>query len=226
MSLPSSTLLAEDLLLITAHAIRATVRRPTGPALPRALAGAVVHDLLALGAARLHGGLLLVAAGPATAPRPLPDLWTRLATGQPVDRAIDALAAPRARLGQHLLQSLADSGAVVRRDRRLFGVVSVPSYQVTAPDAVRALRAEVAAALRGPVADARATSLARLVGAGDLYHRVEVDAGTAGRRHGQFLVAQDPVATAVASAIRRARRDAATTGAIAATAGGVAAATN
>ncbi len=223
MSLPSSTLLAEDLLLMTAHPIRSTVRRPTGLALPRAVAGAVVHDLLTLGAARLHGGLLLLAAGSATAPRPLPDLSVRLATEQPVDRAIDALAAPRARLGQHLLRSLADGGAVVRRDRRLFGVVPVASYEVTAPDTVQALRARVATALRGPVDDARATTLARLVCAGDLHHRVAVDAGTAGR-HGRSLLAQDPVATAVASAIRRARRDAATTGAVAATAGGVAAA--
>ncbi|MGY1702554.1 GPP34 family phosphoprotein [Geodermatophilus sp. SYSU D00766] len=227
MYLPSSTLLAEDLLLLTAHPVRATVRRPTGLALPRALAGAVVHDLLALGTARLRGGLLLLAAGPAAgppaAPRPLHDLSARLATEQPVDRAIDVLAAPRARLGQHLLQSLADSGAVVRRDRRLFGVLPVPSYEVTAPDAVRALRTRVATALTGPVDDAQATILARLVCAGDLHHRVVVDAGPA-RRHGRSSVAQDPVATAVEGAIRRARRDAATTGAVAATAGGVAAA--
>ncbi|SFO60379.1 Golgi phosphoprotein 3 (GPP34) [Geodermatophilus obscurus] len=180
MSHPVSTLLAEDLLLLTAHPIRATVHRPTGLALPRALAGAVVHDLLTLGAARLHGGLLLLTAGSATAPRPLHDLSTRLATEQPVDRTIDALAAPRARLGQHLLQSLADGGAVIRRDRRLFGVVPVPSYEVTAPDTVPTLRARVATALRGPLDDARATVLARLVCAGDLYSRVGVDAATTG----------------------------------------------
>jgi hypothetical protein len=184
----------------------------------------VVLDLLALGAASLHGGLLLLAAGPVAPRRPVRDLLARLATGQPVDRTIEALAAPRTRLGQHLLQSVTDSGAVAHRDRRLLGVVPIPSHQVTAPDAVQALRTRVATALRVPVDDVRATALARLVCAGDLYRHVGVDTGTAGRRHLQSLVAQDPVATAVASSIRRARRNAATTGAIAATAGGVAAA--
>jgi hypothetical protein len=216
-------LLVEDLLLITAHPTRGTVRRPTGLALPRALAGAAVNDLLVLEAARLDGNRLILAAPPRTPHPLLRHAWARLATREStVDQAIDTLAAPRTRLGQHLLQALTASGATQGRDRRLPGLLPMTSHQVIDANAVQALRSRVGTALRGPVSDARATALAGVVSAADLHRTVHLHTGTAGSRHDQLLV-HDPVAAAVARTIRRARRDAATTGAIAATAGAVAA---
>jgi hypothetical protein len=61
-----------------------------------------------------------------------------------------------------------------------------------------------------------------MVSGGDLHRTVHLHTGAAGPRHDQLL-AHDPVAAAVARTVRRARRDAATTGAVAATAGAVAA---
>jgi hypothetical protein len=73
------------------------------------------------------------------------------------------------------------------------------------------------------VDDPRATALARLVSAGDLFRRVHVD-GSGGRAAAPGSTPdQDPVAAAAVRTIRRARRDAATTAAVAATAGAVAA---
>jgi Golgi phosphoprotein 3 (GPP34) len=218
-----TTLLVQDLLLLTASPDRGTVRRPTGLALPRALAGAALGDLLAAGAASLDGDRLLVAD---TSPLPGPLLRharDRLSGRHPdVDGAIEALAAPRTRLGQHVLRSLVDDGALRRRRRTLLGLLLVTSHVVTAEEAVLELRLRVADALCGPVDDPRATALASLVAAADLRRAVRVPAVGVSRTDLRLLaVAQDPLAAAVARTVMRARREAATTGAIAATAGGV-----
>jgi hypothetical protein len=213
-------LLAEDLLLLTAHPTRRSLRRPRGPALPRALAGAVLQDCLVQGAARLEGDRLIPTA-PSVRPGPVVQhALGRLTRETGVTPAIEVLAAPRSRLGQHLLGSMTADGSVVGSDRPLLGVLPLRSFRVTDPGAVETLRARVAAALSGPVDDPRVDALAALVVAGDLHRLVHVDRGTA-RRRGRPVFSYDPITVAVAEAVRRARRDAATSGAIAATVAGV-----
>ncbi|WP_216870992.1 GOLPH3/VPS74 family protein [Modestobacter excelsi] len=216
-----NTLLAEDLMLVTADPARGTLRRPHGLALPRALAGAVLQDCLAQGAARLAGDRLIPEA-PSVRPGPLVQhVRGRLTRETGVGPAIELLAAPRSRLGQHLLSSMTADGSVVRSRRRLLGVAPLSSYRIADPGAVETLRARVVAALFGPVDDPRVNALAALVRAADLHRLLHVDRDTV-RRRGRPVLAYDPIAAAVADGIRRARRDAATSGAVAATVAGVA----
>lgn len=208
-----TTLLVEDLLLLTAHPGRGTVRRPSGLALPRALAGAFIDDLAASGAARVPGSRLLLAVTPPAHPL-LAQLFGRLAGHRhTLDSAIEALARPRARLGQAVLRSLTAGGAVVRHDARVLGVVPLAWHVAADLEAVQELRARVAAASRTPLDDDRASALARLVAAAELYRSVGVEPMPPVRR--RALVAADLVATEVAATIRRARRDASTGAAVA-----------
>lgn len=222
-----TTLLVEDLLLAASHPARGTIRRPHGLALPRAVAGAAIIDLLSSGSASLERGSLLVAATPDGPHRALDEVAAALAGGGlPVDHAIDVLAAPRTRLGQHVLLCLSADGAVVRRRRRVLGAVPVTSYRAGGGTAA-ALRARVTAALAGPVDDPRAAALARLVIAGQLHRHLHlpVHAGapacSGAADDGQD--AHDHVMAAVDRTIRRARRSAATADAAAAVGGAVAA---
>jgi Golgi phosphoprotein 3 (GPP34) len=222
-----TTLIAEDLLLITAHPTRATLHLPRGIALPRALAGAVLRDSLDCGAARLDDGRLLSTGAAHSAGPVVEHVLGRLWPRQPhLDRVIDLLASPRTRLGQHLLRSLTAGGAAVLEQRHVFGVIPRRSYTAADPATAEALRARVMAALLGSVDDPRVTTLAHLIAAGDLYRTVHLDLGGHQQRRLRPFVVDDPIATAVRDTIRRARRDAATAGAVAATAGAVASSGN
>jgi hypothetical protein len=216
-----NTLLAEDLMLITAHPARGTVRRPHGLALPRALAGAVLQDCLLLGAVRLEGDRLIPVAPPVRPGPVVQEVLGRLTRETGVRPAIDLLAAPRSRLGQLVIRSMTAEGSVARSRRRLLGVVPLRSYLVADRGAVETLRGRVVAALFTRVDDPRVDALAALVRAGDLHRLLHVDRDTV-RRRGRPVLVHDPIAAAVADAIRQARRDAATSGAIAATVAAVA----
>jgi hypothetical protein len=171
------------------------------------MAGATLSDCLAAGAARLEGDRLVPARTIGPVGPLIQHALARLGSrGARVDRAIEVLAAPRSRLGQHLLQAMTADGSAVDVDRRLLGALSLRFFAVADTAKAEALRARVAAALLGPVEDARVTALASLVIAGGLYRLVHLGPATVPLRRARPVLAPDPIVTAVAETIRRARR--------------------
>ena len=211
---PPATL-PEDLLLLCASPDDGRLRLPNH--FRFAVAGGVLTELLAAGAATLDGTrLLLLNPGPLG--------------GHPALNAASAVLARHAgpprgarlrtcvnRLGRRAaepyLASLVQRGLAERRAWKLLGVVPIARYTATSAGlaARKLLTAQVADAVENPAAPARAFRLAALANAGELTGRLYPGPVTNRRARGRLadLTRHDPVATAVHHAVRSAKQAAA-----------------
>ncbi|RAG82850.1 hypothetical protein DN069_25365, partial [Streptacidiphilus pinicola] len=211
----ATTCLPEDLLLLCARSARSArrddgrIRQPVY--LPHALAGAVLVELLFAGALRFDDKRLHLDGNPplghpslaAAATTLLPSL-----SGPRGARISTCLVRLRRRPGARpFLDSLTTAGLVRRDETRLLGFIPVASHTLTDPS-IRAHRvSRIDAALASPAtANPRDLALATLAATVDLtnhLHPTRPDRPT--RRLLTDLTRADPISSAVATSIRRAR---------------------
>lgn len=205
----ATTSLPEDLLLLCARRSDGRIRQPIY--LPHALAGAILAELLLTGALRFDGKRLHADSNPplrhpalaAAATSLLPNL-----SGPRGARISTCLARLRRRPGARpFLDSLTTAGLLRRDEARLLGFIPVTTHTLTDPSARASRVARIDAALASPpTADPRDLALATLASTVDLtnhLHPTRPDRPT--RRLLTDLTRADPISSAVATSIRRAR---------------------
>jgi hypothetical protein len=205
----TTTCLPEDLLILCARQGDGRIRQPLY--FPHALAGAILAELLLAGALRLDGKRLHAYGNPplrhpalaAAATYLLPNV-TR-PRGAPISTCLMRLRRrPDAR---PFLDSLILAGILRRNGTRLLGFIPITTHTLTNPSARASRVARIDAVLASPHgADPCALSLTTFAATVDLtnhLHPTRPDRPT--RRLLTDLTRADPVSSAVATSIRRAR---------------------
>ncbi|WP_042379458.1 GOLPH3/VPS74 family protein [Streptacidiphilus melanogenes] len=205
----ATTCLPEDLLLLSARPTDGRVRQPLY--LPHALSGAILAELLFAGALRFDGKRVhadanvplrhpaLAAAATFLLPTVVGPRGARLST---------CLQRLRRRPGARpFLESLTAAGLLRRNEARLLGFIPATTHTFTDPAARASRVARIDATLASPqTAPPRDLALTTLAGTVDLtnhLHPTRPDRAT--RRLLADLTRADPVSSAVATSIRRAR---------------------
>jgi len=205
--------LPDELLLLAVDTECMTAGGPVGAALPYALAGAVVAELLLREAVAVTDRGLLAVTGRLTGDELLDDVLARIHRRRRPRRItgwVRTLAGRSGDLRSRLSRRLAMAGVLREQRRRVLWVLPVRRYTVAEPSALAELRARLRAGLLGRDAlDARTASLVGLVGACGLVDGlVARDERRAARRRAATIVGGDLVGAAVSAAIQEARADA------------------
>jgi golgi phosphoprotein 3 len=200
--------LPEELILVAVDAERRATCRAGSAALSYGLAGAVLTELLLLGAVVTERGLLAV-AGASTADELLDDALARIRASRARDVKgwVRALAGRSAGLHPRLVRRLVHAEVLREERRRVLGVVPVAHYAVADQVVLAGLRRRLRAGLLGRgTLDSRTASLIGLVGACGLVDGlVARDDRRTARRRAATIGGGDPAGTAVSAAIRDAQ---------------------
>jgi golgi phosphoprotein 3 len=201
--------LPEELILVAVDAERRATCRAGSAALSYGLAGAVLTELLLLGAVQVTERGLLAVAGASTADELLDDALARIRASRARDVKgwVRALAGRSAGLHPRLVRRLVHAEVLREERRRVLGVVPVAHYAVADQVVLAGLRRRLRAGLLGRgTLDSRTASLIGLVGACGLVDGlVARDDRRTARRRAATIGGGDPAGTAVSAAIRDAQ---------------------
>lgn len=198
--------LAEDVLLLALNDEKGTVLMTASVALPYALAGAIIVELIEAGSVRIDGKELVAAPRGSARDEILDEILGMIRSSKrtrSLNHWVGKIGRSGGKIKEKLLARLVDKRILGREEHRLLWVFPTKRYPQIDPRPEYGIRERVRSAIRGmTLPDERTAALISLIHASDLIGEIfEKGERRDAKRRAKEIAKSQPVGSAVAHAV-------------------------